>query len=107
MKRLENYNLQEKKDSNSLSKVLSGGTKQGGINSQDDTKLHFPERSASLPVDTPLADKESEEIKFCKNIKSCLVRKIKRINHESVYCWGEDMKNCETYQYYQRNNIKL
>jgi len=47
---------QEKKDSNSLSKVLPEGTKQGGMESQDDTKQHFSERSASLPVDTSLAD---------------------------------------------------
>jgi len=49
-------NSQEKKEDKTLSNLSSGDTKQGGINSQDDTKLQI-ERSASLPADTHPDDK--------------------------------------------------
>ena len=50
IKESEQDNSQEKKEDKTLSNLSSGDTKQGGINSQDDTKLQF-ERRASLPAD--------------------------------------------------------
>lgn len=53
--RLEDINYQqEQKDVGTLSNPLSGDTKQGGLNAQDDTKLQI-ERSASLLADSHLA----------------------------------------------------
>jgi len=55
-KKIKVNNQQENKDDKTLSILSSGDTKQGGIKSQDDTKLQFDERSASLPVENHLAD---------------------------------------------------
>jgi hypothetical protein len=60
-------NQQEKKEDKPLSMLSSGATKQGGINSQDDTKLQFPERSASLPADNHPAEINSQETKLAAN----------------------------------------
>ena len=43
-----------------------------------------------------------EPIELCVFREFCNVRKIKRDN-QLTYCWGEDMKNCQTYKYLQRN----
>ena len=63
-------NSQVKKDVGTLSNPLSGDTKQGGIKSQDDTKLQI-ERSASLPVDNQLdnihSKKEELEKDYVRN----------------------------------------
>ena len=66
---------QEKKEDKPLSMLSSGATKQGGIKSQDDTKLQFPERSASLPADNPLAD-------ILKDLKELLHKGIRSQIHK-------------------------
>ena len=91
-------------DSNSLSKVLSGATKQGGIKSQDDTRQHYSERSASLPVDNPPAhtlggfselNTLSNPQEICKYSNYCNVKYLVKV------CVPEF---CETYKFYNRYN---
>lgn len=42
------------------------------------------------------------KIDLCINRDYCNFRKVLRNGDKKVYCWGENMKNCQTYQYYER-----
>ena len=102
---------QAKNESNSLSKMLSGATKQGGIKSQDDTRQHFFERSASLPVETQPAHTLGDNSVLTQlnsftpqedyKINSCEYNDICPLHKYSMKCiFGQN--RCRTYHFYKK-----
>jgi len=113
--KLEDVNSQHRtKEVKTLSNLVSGNTKQGGIKSQDDINLQI-ERSGSLPVDNHYADNNihNQENGFqplesnldtgevalysspvCIYSKYCNVKKMK----ENCV----DYKNCQTWKFYNK-----
>jgi len=80
-----------KKDAETLSNLASGGTKQGGSNTQDDTKLQY-ERSASLPVDNHSDNNPTQKIKEIE-------KEIEKLNSLEKRKEGQLVTLPSTYKY--------